>query len=274
MLNACGAWAEARHFDHALTPRLRLKIRGPNDPEWPSAAQWDELHQQTGARLIPVRSPIEVCRNGPDGTACRDVFKQLKNPYYIGDQVGLTQTAGWVDAWTFQPSIYAVATETTADVVAAVNFARDNNLRLVVKGGGHSYLGRSNAPDSLLIWTRRMNAVVRHEAFLAAGCALHRPLAWGPSRPTSFASLRLSMVSPPRPWLRSARRFNERTDRGSLRLLRSSESERSYNGSLRKLQPKQSESCSGRAIENGSERFFEDLQAVRASLPKLNSYER
>ena len=57
----------------------------------------------------------------------------------------LTQTLGWVDAWTSQPSVYAVAAETTADVVAAVNFARENNLRLVVKGGGHSYQGTSNA---------------------------------------------------------------------------------------------------------------------------------
>ena len=38
--------------------------------------------------------------------------------------------------------------------VAAVCPGVDNNLRLVVKGGGHSYQGTSNAPDSLLIWTR------------------------------------------------------------------------------------------------------------------------
>ena len=42
-------------------------------------------------------------------------------------------------------------------MVAAVDFAREHNLRLVVKGGGHSYQGTSNAPDSLLVWTRRMN---------------------------------------------------------------------------------------------------------------------
>jgi FAD/FMN-containing dehydrogenase len=48
----------------------------------------------------------------------------------------------------FAPSVYAVAAEITSDVVAAVNFARENNLRLVIKGGGHSYLGRSNAPVS------------------------------------------------------------------------------------------------------------------------------
>jgi FAD/FMN-containing dehydrogenase len=77
------------------------------------------------------------------------VFRELKNPYYIGDEAGLAQTTGWLDAWTSQPSVYAVAVETTADVVAAVNFARINNLRLVIRGGGHSYLGTSSAPDSL-----------------------------------------------------------------------------------------------------------------------------
>ena len=153
---------------HASDPVRRVR---PGDAGWPSAAQWDELRRQTSGRLVTVRSPIQDCRDAPDSAACRDLFKELKNPYFIGDQVGLTQTAGWVDAWTCQPSVYAVAAETTADVVAAVNFARDRDLRLVVKGGGHSYLGRSNAPDSLLIWMRRMNAVVRHDAFVAAGCA-------------------------------------------------------------------------------------------------------
>ena len=46
-----------------------------------------------------------------------------------------------------------------------------NNLRLVVKGGGHSYQGTSNAADSLLIWTRRMNAITVHDAFVGTGCA-------------------------------------------------------------------------------------------------------
>ena len=72
--------------------------------------------------------------------------------------------------WTSRPSTFAVAAETTGDVVAAVNFARENNLRLVVKGGGHSYQGTSSAPDSLLIWTRRMNAITTHDAFVPVGC--------------------------------------------------------------------------------------------------------
>jgi FAD/FMN-containing dehydrogenase len=107
----------------------------------------------------------------PSSTACTQVFENLKNPYYLGDAIGLTQSLGWVDAWTSSPSVHAVAARTTEDIVAAVNFAREHNLRVVVKGGGHSYQGTSNAPDSFLIWTRKMNAVTIHDAFIGAGCA-------------------------------------------------------------------------------------------------------
>ena len=55
-----------------------------------------------------------------------------------------------------------------------MSFARQHRLRLVVKGGGHSYQGTSNAADSLLVWTRRMNAVTLHDAFIGRGCAGER----------------------------------------------------------------------------------------------------
>ena len=60
--------------------------------------------------------------------------------------------------------MYAVAAGTTEDVVAAVDFAREHNLRVVVKGGGHSYQGTSSAPELLPIWTRKMNVVTVHDA--------------------------------------------------------------------------------------------------------------
>lgn len=66
---------------------------------------------------------------------------------------------------------YAVAARSAADVAAAVNFARTHNLRLVVRGGGHSYQGTSDAPDSLLVWTRYMDEITLHDAFIPSGCA-------------------------------------------------------------------------------------------------------
>ena len=142
----------------------------PGDPEWPSAASWERLNRDVGGRLIKVESPLAACIEAPESATCAHVFDSLKNPYYLGDEVGLTQSLGWVDAWTSRPSVYAVAARTTDDVVAAVNFAREHNLRLVVKGGGHSYQGTSNAADSLLIWTRQMHAITVHDAFVGTGC--------------------------------------------------------------------------------------------------------
>lgn len=111
-----------------------------------------------------------ACEAAPNGATCLDASENIGNPYWIGDQPSGTEVSGWLDAWTPAPSVYAVKARDAADVASAVNFAREHNLRLVVKGGGHSYLGTSNAPDSLLVWTRTMNAVTLHEAFVAQGC--------------------------------------------------------------------------------------------------------
>jgi len=153
----------------AAATRPLARVR-PGDRDWPSTARWDQLREQTGGRLLAVKSPFDVCRIDPTGADCLELFRSLKNPYAIGDNIALTQTTGWADAWTSQSSAYAVAVESAADVAATVNFARENRLRLVVKGGGHSYLGTSSAPDSLLIWTRRMNRVVLHDGFVPQGC--------------------------------------------------------------------------------------------------------
>jgi FAD/FMN-containing dehydrogenase len=132
----------------------------PGSPAWPSDADWAGLKQTLGGRLAPVALP---------DLADPAIRKELANPFFIGDQPGLTQSTGWVDAWSFAPSAYVVAAESAADVAQALRFARAHNLRLVVRGGAHSYLGCSTAPDSLMVWTRRMRQVTVHEAFRPLG---------------------------------------------------------------------------------------------------------
>ena len=154
-------------FDTLAQPVRRSR---PGDPSWPSANQWQELAARVGGQLVQVKPPLDACRAAPAGAECAAFFKGLKNPWLIGDSVALTQTSGWADAWTSTPSAYAVAARNAADVAAAVNFARTHRLRLAVKGGGHSYQGTSNAPDSLLVWTRAMNRIELHDAFVGQGC--------------------------------------------------------------------------------------------------------
>jgi FAD/FMN-containing dehydrogenase len=142
----------------------------PGDAAWPGAADWAGLNEAVGGNLIAAPAPFAACASDPAGAACVEAFANVQNPFYLGDQPGGAQLSGWLDAWTPAPSAYAVKARHAGDVAAAVNFARDHALRLVVKGAGHSYQGTSNAPDSLLIWTRAMNAVTLHDAFTPQGC--------------------------------------------------------------------------------------------------------
>jgi FAD/FMN-containing dehydrogenase len=135
-----------------------LRRARPGTAAWPTAEQWLGLGREVGGRLIPGGRPASPA--APE---------LMSNPFFVGDQVGLTQSSGWLGAWRSAPSAYAVRAQGAADVAAAVRFASKHNLRLVVKGGGHSYLGGSNAPDSLLVWTRAMDGIELHDAFVPRG---------------------------------------------------------------------------------------------------------
>jgi FAD/FMN-containing dehydrogenase len=160
-LSACAVRAQGK----TLARRVR-----PSDPAWPKPADWAKLKEAVGGNLIEPHALFAACEAAPDGTACVNVEKSIRNPFYIGDQPAGTEVSGWLDAWAPAPSAYAVKARHAADVAAAVNFARERRLRLVVKGGGHSYQGTSNAADSLLVWTRAMNQVTLHDAFMPQGC--------------------------------------------------------------------------------------------------------
>ena len=128
---------------------------------WPDGDQWRVLAEKVGDRLIPTSLPWV---DAPPGT-----FEMLKNPFWNEEQPGALQSTGWYGAWTAVASPYAVRAQDTADIVAAVNFARDNAVKLVVKGTGHDYLGRNCAPDSLLVWTHHMREITVHDDFVPQG---------------------------------------------------------------------------------------------------------
>jgi len=128
---------------------------------WPSRQKWEALKAQLGDRLITTSLPW--------ADATPETFELLQNPFWNEEQPGALQSTGWYDAWTAVASPYAVRAQQTSDIVAGVNFARDNGVKLVVKGTGHDYLGRNCAPDSLLVWTHDMREITVHDAFVPAG---------------------------------------------------------------------------------------------------------
>ena len=145
---------------HALGSGAPFRRVRPGEPGWPDAQAWAGLAHAVDGPLAPVSAPR------PDPTDAPHLFS---NPFWLRDQAGLTQSSGWLDAWRSTPSAYVVRARNAADVGAAVRFAAAHRLRLVVKGAGHSYLGGSSAPDSLLVWTRDMEEITLHDAFTPAG---------------------------------------------------------------------------------------------------------
>ncbi|MFM0330110.1 FAD-dependent oxidoreductase [Paraburkholderia strydomiana] len=150
----------------ARTGRVR-----PGDPVWPGAGDWEALSRAVGGNLLRPTTIWQACAQSPRTPDCLARLKEARNPIALGDDAGGTQLSGWLAGWTPRASAYAVAARSTADVVEGINFVRQHNLRLVIKGGGHSYLGGSNAPDSLLIWTRAMNRIELHNAFVPLGAS-------------------------------------------------------------------------------------------------------
>jgi FAD/FMN-containing dehydrogenase len=84
----------------------------------------------------------------------------------------------------------------TADVIEAVNYARDNELELTVRGGGHSVAGLSSADGGMVLDLSRMRAVeVDPEARVArvqGGASLgdvdHETQAFGLATPLGVVS--------------------------------------------------------------------------------------
>jgi FAD/FMN-containing dehydrogenase len=75
---------------------------------------------------------VAACKADGAGAACSAALQSLKNPFFNEDEPGATQTTGWLDAWAASVSPYAVAAESAQDFVAAVKFARENKIRLVI----------------------------------------------------------------------------------------------------------------------------------------------
>jgi FAD/FMN-containing dehydrogenase len=154
----------------AMQPVARRERARPGSAKWPTRAQWNELSVEVGGRLKRIEPPFADCRAA---NSCSDLLKTLRNPYYINATPNLTQVSGWTDAWRSEPSVYAVVATSAEDVAAAIKFANRHDLRIVVRGGAHSYQGTSNAADSLMIWTRAMDEIAVNDGGMVvcgAGC--------------------------------------------------------------------------------------------------------
>jgi hypothetical protein len=119
----------------------------PGDDDWPTDLEWRRLNTTLGGALLRPVPPAAVCYQGPsyDAAKCNDLVTNFPRTHaYLEDP--LTVLTQWTQGNTCMPSfnatgncthggfpVYVVNATNVRHVQAAVNFARNKNLRLIIK---------------------------------------------------------------------------------------------------------------------------------------------
>jgi FAD/FMN-containing dehydrogenase len=104
---------------------------------------------------------LEMATTGisPDENTVNDLRTQFHGRLLGPDDPGYSEACAiWNGMIDRSPMLIAQCLG-TADVISAVNFARDNELLVAVKGGGHNIAGNAVCDDGLVIDLSRMRSV-------------------------------------------------------------------------------------------------------------------
>ena len=152
----------------------------PGSPSWPSAEDWSALNASLSGQLIRPTPPGAACH--PDqpsynSATCAFVAAQWANSsFHAADPVSVDYNddscppSALFPCFTNGSAAYVVNASSGAHVQAGIRFARTHGIRLIVKGTGHDFPGRSAAPDALSIWTHHLRGFDHHPAFVPHGC--------------------------------------------------------------------------------------------------------
>ncbi|KAF5620589.1 isoamyl alcohol oxidase [Fusarium tjaetaba] len=160
---------------------------------WPSTETWASLNSTVDGHLIRYIPPGAVCykaHSSYNPVACEAVIKQWsESKFHSSDPASLHTewaNAGCTPVYENGTSIYGdaqagergcsngaiptyvVNATTVYHVVAAMEFASEHNIRLVIKNTGHASNGRNLGNSSLSIWTHNMKRIELLENFILA----------------------------------------------------------------------------------------------------------
>ncbi|KAG8526053.1 uncharacterized protein KY384_000815 [Bacidia gigantensis] len=151
----------------------------PGSAGWPSPEQWTSLNSTLQGKLLKALPPGGVCHqdqpNYNEG-ACKATLGawltedfHAQNPFSFDYNDDTCFPDARANCSLEGYPNYVVDARTSSDIEATVKFAQEYNIRVVVKATGHDYNFRSNAPNSLRIWTHNMKSTVFHQSFTPAG---------------------------------------------------------------------------------------------------------
>lgn len=160
----------------SFTPQARTCRCFPGDECWPSSAEWASFNQTLGGKLlrtVPVASPCHDTFPGVsyDADACADVQANWARPILHYETTHSPMAAIFAnescDPFTDREAQcvtgayvqYAVNATGASDYIATLEFARQRNIRLVVRNTGHDFLGKSTGAGALALWTHHLKDI-------------------------------------------------------------------------------------------------------------------
>ncbi|KAK4222036.1 hypothetical protein QBC38DRAFT_490871 [Podospora fimiseda] len=158
-------FANTAPFEKTSQPKCKAF---PGDPSWPSELEWSRLNESLRGALLKPLPPASVCYpTSPNfnNVSCNFLFTNAsRSTFYFDDPVSVL--AEWPQGLTCPRSRnpagnctqggfpeYVVNATTPKHVQLAVNFARNKNIRLIIKNTGHDTSGRNIGAGSLSVFT-------------------------------------------------------------------------------------------------------------------------
>lgn len=133
----------------------------PGTADWPTRCEWQRLNKTISGHLLHPNPPAAVCYDGEshDEDACQDLLLSAGDThFYIDDP--LSVLSQWTQGSTCLPALnpegecerggfpeYVVNVTEVTHVQAGVNFARNKNLRLVIKWVSPPFPHHADAGD-------------------------------------------------------------------------------------------------------------------------------
>ncbi|KAI9566811.1 hypothetical protein HD554DRAFT_2024697 [Boletus coccyginus] len=157
---------------------------------WPSASTFSQLQSQVSQPLVYPLPTASACYppSNPSGN-CTTVLDNWYDGNWRSSMPGSMEATnfetfifqnGTIDACYLNTTItgtcgqgsvpvIGVDARSVEDIQAAITFAVQQNLKLVVKNTGHDFLGRSAARGSFVVWTHNMKNITYNPTFVPQG---------------------------------------------------------------------------------------------------------
>ncbi|KAI6039145.1 hypothetical protein EDC04DRAFT_3011338, partial [Pisolithus marmoratus] len=159
-------------------------------PCWPTADQFAELEPRVSQPLIYPVPSASACypATNPSGN-CTQLVQSWTDGNWRSSMPGSMEAPNF-ESFTFKNGtisacylntslgapceqgnvpVIGVDARSPQDIQAAINFALQYNLKLVVKNTGHDFLGRSAARGAFVVWTHNMKNITYNAQFTPQG---------------------------------------------------------------------------------------------------------